>query len=313
MRKRRLVGLPLSTFLFLLPLLQSLVFAQGFETVFTKQYTHSGGHPDTLSDPFAACDPTGTFKMIVVNGPGGQRLASGGSIIVNGVEVIRVQHKSQVIEKPLSNVGKDNVLEVQRLRGGPGGTIQVTVQGIQRCVGIKITSPAAGSVIQRDRIVVLGQVIGPLNSVLTVTVNGVPAQANNETFGTFIPLELGENTITATVLDPFGNSATDSIAVLRQEPTPPDFFAIWTGLKDALRRGDIEVALSFIVEKSRERYRGIFTALSSTPSDIDSILTDISPVQVRENDAEFEMMRSGRSFHILFARDDDGTWRLATF
>lgn len=179
-------------------------------------------------------------------------------------------------------------------------------------VNITITSPTDGSIVERPTLFVLGQVNAP-EGVRSVTVNGVTAQANDASFGTFIPLALGANLVTGTLVDLSGNTISDSIVVTRHDPTPPDFLGMWSALKDALRNGDIDTALNFIVVKSRERYRGIFTVLGAQLSEIDLILTNINPIAVRQEDAEFEMFRSGRSFEIFFARDDDGIWRLASF
>jgi hypothetical protein len=177
---------------------------------------------------------------------------------------------------------------------------------------IAIVSPARDSTIERDTILVLGQVSAPAG-VQSVTVNGVTAQVNEDAFVAVVSVQLGSNTITATLTEPAGNITSQSITVTRQEPNTPEFFALWTGFKDALRNGDVEGALTFIVVDARERYRGIFNALGPQLADIDSILTDITLVIQRDDEAEFEMLRSGRSFQILFTRDDDGVWRLASF
>jgi hypothetical protein len=52
-------------------------------------------------------------------------------------------------------------------------------------------------------------------------------------------------------------------------------------------------------------------------SQIDLILTDLRFVQIRDNTAEFEMLRSderGRmSYLVRFVLDTDGIWRLKDF
>ncbi len=184
----------------------------------------------------------------------------------------------------------------------------IAVPGLQ----INITSPVDDKVVERPQIGVFGQA-SALAGIAQVTVNGQPAQVNEGTFGAVIPVALGLNAVTTMLVDFAGNVAIDTIIVTRQEPTPPDFIAIWDGIKSALRVGNITGALEFIVEKSRGRYQGIFTVLGVQLSEIDLILTNINPIAVRQEDAEFEMFRSGRSFEIFFARDDDGIWRLASF
>jgi len=92
----------------------------------------------------------------------------------------------------------------------------------------------------------------------------------------------------------------------------------WGSIKDALRQGNVEGALNFVAEESRDRYRGIFNTLNSSLPQVDSILTNIQFGAVRENEVEFAMLRVStdgveRSFYILFVRDNDGIWRLRTF
>jgi hypothetical protein len=92
----------------------------------------------------------------------------------------------------------------------------------------------------------------------------------------------------------------------------------WQSLKDALRNGNVDGALSFIAEESRDRYRGIFNAVSSRLPQVDTILTNIQIGAIRGNEAEFTMLRVSsdgveRSFYVLFVRDNDGIWRLRMF
>src|SRR5262249_31332189 len=137
---------------------------QGFQPVFSKQYTRATGAPVTVSDVFTVCDPSGTFRMVVINGPtGGGQIGtdpiSSGSIFVNGCEVVREQDFNQhttLIERSLSGIGQSNQMDV-RIRSGPGAAIRVTVEAIQNC-GIRITSPPRGSTLIDSIVVVRGTV-----------------------------------------------------------------------------------------------------------------------------------------------------------
>jgi len=272
-------------------------------------------------------------------------------------------------------------------------------------LGVAITSPLPGSVIDTSTVLVEGFIDALPGTEVGVVVNGVVAEVNQGEFAAFVPLQLGTNTITATVVDPTGNSASDSVTIdvsdLQEEPlrllaspssglnplivelralslldrpivlfeydfegdgivdvsstTPdavshtynqeglffptltvtddlgnktsattivnvfalPDLVAKWNAMKDALRIGDIDGALSFIAEESRERYQEVFTVISSQLSQIDLFLTDINLLTVEGNQAEFEMLRISSgvevSFYVLFVRDNDGIWRIRTF
>jgi len=122
-----------------------------------------------------------------------------------------------------------------------------------------------------------------------------------------------------TVTDDAGGTDTAVAIVQVLDGTDLDNLlqAKWSGMKDALRTGNIATALSFIAEDSRDKYQEIFTLVSSALPTIDSVLTDINLLIVEGNQAEFEMLRVSDgvevSFYILFVRDGSGIWRLRTF
>jgi hypothetical protein len=96
-----------------------------------------------------------------------------------------------------------------------------------------------------------------------------------------------------------------------------NLMAKWNDMKAALRRGDIEEALQFIVASARNRYREAFTVLAQDLSNIDSILADLTFVRLRGREAIFEMRRMDEgvvaSFEVRFAIDTDGIWRVRAF
>jgi hypothetical protein len=122
-----------------------------------------------------------------------------------------------------------------------------------------------------------------------------------------------------TVTDDVGGTLTATAIVQVSDLIDLDVMlqAKWAGMKDALRAGDIQGALIYIAEESRERYQEIFTVISSELFQIDSFLTDINLLTVERNQAEFQMLRISQgvevSFYVLFVRDNDGIWRLRTF
>jgi hypothetical protein len=90
--------------------------------------------------------------------------------------------------------------------------------------------------------------------------------------------------------------------------------ARWTALKDALRQGAIEQALTHIAHAERDDYRDLFTSISARLPAIDQILTDISFVEHQGIWSEYQMLRveDGEtiSYFILFVLDEDGVWRV---
>lgn len=157
--------------------------AQTFTPVFTKQYVRAAGAPVTVSDSFTVCDPKGSFRLVVVNGPGGQGRISSGSILVAELDAL-LQAK-------------------------------------------------------------------------------------------------------------------------------------WQGLKDALRQGDVNQALTFISRGKGTSYQRMLSALGSQFANIDQILTNVTFVELQNIRAEYQMLRADAgatiSHLVVFALDEDGIWRLSFF
>lgn len=124
---------------------------------------------------------------------------------------------------------------------------------------------------------------------------------------------------TATITDAQGNQGTTTalMQVYDRAALDASLQGKWSGMKDALRRGDIGKALDSIARSDREGYLRLLTALGPQLSNIDRILTDISPVSFDGDRAEYQMIRIDNgiriSHFILFVKDGDGIWRLKFF
>jgi hypothetical protein len=93
--------------------------------------------------------------------------------------------------------------------------------------------------------------------------------------------------------------------------------AKWTAFKDALRGGDVEAALAVVAVGQRAGYREMLNALTVPYADIDVALRDISLVTAIDDSVEYSMLRLDAgvpvSYIVVFARDEDGVWRLEFF
>ena len=89
----------------------------------------------------------------------------------------------------------------------------------------------------------------------------------------------------------------------------------WTGMKDALRTGDIDGGLAYITKGRRGRYRQIFENLTVPLSAIDQVMTDLTFVKITGTSAEFKMLRTDErgtmSYLVRFSIDEDGLWRIS--
>jgi hypothetical protein len=122
-----------------------------------------------------------------------------------------------------------------------------------------------------------------------------------------------------TITDATGNHISASAVVQVYDRASVDTLlqAKWRGMRDALRRGDIQDALRFIATDSRDEFWADFTTLSPFLPTFASALEDIRFVAVRDEHIEYELVsvENGVSFsyYVEFIRDADGVWRLAFF
>jgi hypothetical protein len=124
---------------------------------------------------------------------------------------------------------------------------------------------------------------------------------------------------TVTVTDSTGisHTATALVEVVDRAAFDARLRARWSGMKDALRTGNMAGALQAIAGRVRDHYQELFTALTVPLGDIDTILQDLEIVGLDEFQAEYRMIRvdNGQrlSYYVLFVKDEDGIWRLEFF
>jgi hypothetical protein len=124
---------------------------------------------------------------------------------------------------------------------------------------------------------------------------------------------------TVTVTDSTGTTQTSTAMLQVYDLTSFDALIQpkWQGIKDALRQGDIPRALTFITARSRARYDEAFRIIVARLPNIDSILTDVTLVEVRNGSALYQATRTDagvpKLFDVRFALDEDGIWRIEAF
>jgi PKD repeat protein len=124
---------------------------------------------------------------------------------------------------------------------------------------------------------------------------------------------------TVTVTDQASNTVTKTSVVLILLESELDALAQdkWTGLKNALRSGDIPSALNYIAISKRSVYDAVFNSLSVPLGQIDQVLTTITFIEVKAGSAEYEMIRTDArgetAYMVRFNIDEDGIWRIQNF
>jgi fibronectin type 3 domain-containing protein len=135
--------------------------------------------------------------------------------------------------------------------------------------------------------------------------------AQYQTMGIFHPA--------VTVIDDQGNafSTTTVVNVMSRVELDALLMSKWEGMKAALLSGDSEGALSFYLENSRERYRGLFAALSSHLQEIVTTMQPIELIYMNNGLAKYRIRRAEEAglitYYIHFQMDDYGIWRIKQF
>lgn len=195
-----------------------------------KVFTLGPGKPVTQHESFTADTLQGTFTLVVENGDAsGQRRVSSGSVLLNGVEVVRESDFNQqtgLIQKVVQ-VRASNTLAVT-LKGGPGkGTSTppfVTVKIIRHIdetqgPAITINQPQPGMVVASSPITVNGTVTD-ISGVTSLSVNGVATSVVGGNFTAQVQLAPGANNISVTATDCEGNTSTKSVSVALDGQSP---------------------------------------------------------------------------------------------
>lgn len=194
-------------------------------------YERQRGGPDTFNGAFDACDPNGTFTVVVENGDAtGANMVSSGTVSVNGIPVVTQNDFNQNvthIEKPVYGIKKTgNTIDV-KLQSAPGSQVTVSVQGIMHCLEVHLTSPKNGDTISDYGTIIQGTIEAQDGAEVGVTVNGIPAEVSGKTFAAIgVPLADGDNTLVAKATDDEGNTAEDTATVtLANGAASPVYFA----------------------------------------------------------------------------------------
>ncbi len=187
------------------------------------RFTREIAKPETFTDTFDVCDPSGAFTLVVENGDeNGKNRISSGVISINGVPVVSQSDFSQKvsrIEKPIANIREVNEVTVD-VGSRPWSYVTVSVEGLMSCLEVFITEPEAGSTVNRGTALVRGTIDSETADV-GVRVNGVLAGVNGESWMAMVPLKEGENIFTATATDGSGNSAEKSVTINCDNPVQP--------------------------------------------------------------------------------------------
>lgn len=186
-----------------------------------EKFIRETGAPDISTRTFPACNTGAIWRLVVVNGAENKDRLSSATVTLNGVDVIRpndLNQRVERIEKEVTLHG-ENTLAV-RLAGSPGGLLTVSLVCASGCLDVTMTAPAPDSTVNRARTLVQGSLINAsgetgvvLTSVGSAGESNNLAQVQGDRFAGLVPLQTGENTLTATATDACGYRVSKTIVV----------------------------------------------------------------------------------------------------
>lgn len=128
---------------------------------------------------------------------------------------------------------------------------------------------------------------------------------------------------TAEVTDDQNNTFTDTVAVLVMDRAELDALlnAKWDGMKAALINSDIDSALNYFYESSKDDYNEIFNILSNRIYGIAAGMREIEFVYSTDHNAKYRVKKQEQiqgqlydiTYYIYFIQDHNGLWRIDRF
>jgi len=190
----------------------------------TQQYDKGKGKPVIYTSTFSADDTSTQGIIHVWQGENGENMAKNGSITLNGQEVVSSKElrKGTGYISKLINIQLNNVMTVElKGKGDVFLKVKITRATEPNDPSITISSPLDGETVNKEVVMVSGS-FNSLFNENSVMVNGKLAEVSgNSYFANNIPLIVGQNIISAQIIEPGGYKAEETITIQMDTWTQP--------------------------------------------------------------------------------------------
>jgi sugar lactone lactonase YvrE len=293
-------------------------------------------------DPAGNEDPTPAWRtftarrsIIRITSPGAGEILPGGMVLVEGTIEAGDTEIGVAINGVPAAVDGNRFAAMVGITPGPAVVAAVATTAL----GMAATDDIAVTVSSAVAPVVLtpspGSGVAPLAVAFSVGASEAPQAVEIDVDGDgtvdftgsslesqrFVYALPGLYIVAVTVIDAQGNRIRGNAVVHVFDPAGLDALlqAKWNGLRDSLRRGDVNAAVALFAQASKEPYQEQLAALAGAGA-LPQVASDLAPitlVHVMENAAEYEFRTVRQaveySFCALFVVDVDGVWRLLAF
>jgi len=143
-------------------------------------------------------------------------------VYLNGIykPTLYISNKNLQIELTSEDLKIPGQHEISTYNSSPGGgNSNKVIFKIKSPLEITITSPSGGDTINKAKLMIQGSVRTDTKDV-GITVNGIVADVSgNEWTANNVPITIGENIVTATARDSYGNTDTETITIYSNDTT----------------------------------------------------------------------------------------------
>lgn len=240
-------------------------------------------------------------------------------VTVNGVAAIVYGNQFVANHVPLQE-GANTITATATDINGATATASVTINAITTGNYIRLTADTASGVSPLDATLRVDGTFSINASTLSATGPAQPEilSSSADKYQVRMTAE-GIYYFTGNTTGPDGNPYLDTIAIMATDKTQMDnmFKSKWDGMKAKLVTNDIDTAMSYFGDFSKDKYRRIFSDLGSDLPSIINSLPDIVFVSFYVNVAEYAINRFedgvNRLYFIYFIRDENGLWKIDSF